>query len=177
MDTINATPFQKIYDAFFTKVTDDMYMEFTREDTEKDLCAILLNSIPRFEFPRFKLYDYAINEIAPLEGEDLPTQKFGIYNCELTTEEINILASLMMSEWFTRQIATIDNTRMKYSSSDFKFTSQANHLDKLVKAKAAIDTDCKRMQRMYKRRKIDEEGYIVPNYSGFRGGMVSDSSY
>ena len=174
MDTINGTPFQRIYDAFFSKVTDDMYLEFTREDTEKDLCSILLNAIPRFEFPRFKLYDYTIKEIAPIE-EDAPTQKLGIYNCELTMEEINILASLMMCEWFTRQIATVDNTRMKYSSTDFKFTSQANHLDKLTKAKAAIDTDCKRMQRMYKRRKTNEEGYIVPNYSGFRGGMVGDN--
>ncbi len=175
MDTIKATPFKRIYDAFFTKVTDDMYLEFTREDTEKDLCSILLNAIPRFEFPRFRLYDYTINEIAPLDGEDAPTQQIGTYNCELTMEEINILASLMMSEWFTRQVATIDNTRMKYSSTDFKFTSQANHLDKLVKAKAATDTDCKRMQRMYKRRRTDEQGYIMPNYSGFRGGMVNDN--
>ena len=169
MEALNATPFKVIYDAFFSKVTDDMYLEFTKEDTEKDLCSILLNSIPRFEFPRFRLYDYAISEMAPLV-EDAPVQKFGIYNCVLSMEEVNILASLMMSEWFTRQIATIDNTRMKYSSSDFKFTSQANHLDKLVKAKAAIDADCKKMQRMYKRRATNDDGYIVPNYAGFIGG-------
>lgn len=29
------TPFEEIYDRFFGKITDDMYMEWTQEDTEK----------------------------------------------------------------------------------------------------------------------------------------------
>lgn len=172
MENIIETPFKDIYDAFFTKVTDDMYLEFTQEDTARDLCNILLVSIPRFEFPRFKLYDYTIREVALLSEEpdgEIRKVTDGFYNCQLTREEINILASLMMSEWFTRQISTIDNTRMKYSSSDFKFTSQANHLDKLTKAKREVDTDCKKLQRLYKRRKTDDNGYTVPNYAGFGG--------
>jgi hypothetical protein len=42
---------------------------------------------------------------------------------ELTSEEINILAILMMSNWLQRQITTIENIRMKYSGTDFKMTS------------------------------------------------------
>ena len=38
----------------------------------------------------------------------------------------------MMIGWIQRQITSIENTRMKYSGSDFKFTSQANHLSKLL---------------------------------------------
>ena len=54
------------------------------------------------------------------------------FNIELTAEEINILALLMKQGWVQRQVTSIENTRMKYSGSDFKFTSQANHLAKLI---------------------------------------------
>jgi hypothetical protein len=45
------------------------------------------------------------------------------FNIDLTSEEINILALLMMSAWLQRQVTSIENTRMKYSGSDFKMTS------------------------------------------------------
>ena len=38
----------------------------------------------------------------------------------------------MKQGWVQRQVSSIENTRMKYSGSDFKFTSQANHLAKLM---------------------------------------------
>ena len=37
-----ATPFSAIYDDFFSRVTDDMYLEWTEMDTMKDLQSILL---------------------------------------------------------------------------------------------------------------------------------------
>jgi hypothetical protein len=42
---------------------------------------------------------------------------------ELTSEEVNILAILMMCAWVQRQVTSIEHTRMKYSGSDFKMTS------------------------------------------------------
>ena len=42
------TPFEDIYNRFFGKITDDMYMEWTEEDTKKDLLNILLDAIPGF---------------------------------------------------------------------------------------------------------------------------------
>ena len=65
----------------------------------------------------------------------------------------------MMINWVQRQITSIENTRMKYSGADFKMTSQANHLSKLL----SLLTECRReafhMQRLYKRRKLTKEGY------------------
>ena len=55
------TSFDKIYDRFFGKITDDQYLEWTEEDTRKDIKNILLDAIPGFEFPRFPLYDYDID--------------------------------------------------------------------------------------------------------------------
>ena len=52
------TPFSTIYDSFLERVTSDMYMEFTELDTYRMLQGLLLIAIPRFEFPRFDIFDY-----------------------------------------------------------------------------------------------------------------------
>lgn len=145
------TPFQKIYDAFLGRITDDMYMELTKEDTIRDCKSILLSAIPGFEFPRFNLYDY------DEEAES--------YDADLTGEEINIFSYLMMMEWVQRQVTSIENTRMKYSGSDFKMTSQANHLDKLMKLKNETERMDRHYQRLYKRRKLNKDGSISSNWS------------
>lgn len=146
------TSFEEIYDRFFGKITDDMYMEWTEEDTKADLQNILIDAIPGFEFPRFPLYDF-----------DVDAEEF---NCHLTSEEINIFALLMYNTWLQRQIASVEQTRMKYSGSDFKMTSQANHLAKLVELKKEAEHQTHHMQRLYKRRKIvDKNGSIKSNWS------------
>ena len=117
---IKKTSFETIYDSFFVRVTDDMYMEMTELDTFKDLQNILLSSLSRFEFPRFNVFDYAegefeVGEYSGIESdyEEVPSIAWvdGFFNSSLTIEEINILAINMMVEWFERQIATTELTR------------------------------------------------------------------
>lgn len=157
---LDTTPFKVIYDAFFTLVTDDMYLEWYEDETQSDIKNILLSSLTRFEYPRFKLYDYTLAE------DEYSVDEF---NFVLDREEINIFATLMMIEWFTRQIATADITKQKYSSSDFKFTSQANHLAKLLDLRKAYKTDVTYLQRLYKRRQMGTDGLMKPNFSGLGG--------
>ena len=88
------TLFTSVYDRFFSKITDDMYMELTPQDTLKDVRNLLINSIPGFEFPR-KTLNYMIN--ISEENEDLSE-----FSEELTSEEIDILAILMMNGWLQR---------------------------------------------------------------------------
>lgn len=88
---------------------------------------------------------------------------------DLTEEEINILALLMKTAWVQRQVTSIENTRMKYSGSDFKFTSQANHLSKLLSLLAECQRDSHHMQRLYKRRKLDLNGNYVSTWAGLNG--------
>ena len=164
-----------------------MYMELTPEDTVKDLQKLLIDSIPSFEFPRKNLYDYKIetkiipeNEVSEndfvigIVWEDLPNGsqvpnaiiEKSCFNCDLTSEEINILAVLMKINWLQRQIASIENTRLKYSGSDFKFTSQANHLSKLITLLTTMNRESTHIQRLYRRRKVDEKtGNYVSNWS------------
>jgi hypothetical protein len=140
------TLFTDIYSSFFSKITDDMYMELTKAQTEADAKDLFINALPHFEFPRVDIYNF--NE----EIEE--------YNIELSIEEINIIATYMVVEWIGRQLANIDLTRMQYSGSDFKFTSQANHLAKLTELKKVYTQKGFHLQRLYKRRKKDDKGIM-----------------
>ena len=67
----------------------------------------------------------------------------------------------MKNVWIERQLVSIENTRMKYSGSDFKMTSQANHLSKLLSLSTEGRRDSLHMQRLYRRRRLnnDNGGY------------------
>lgn len=140
------TTFDVIYNTFTSKITDDMYMELTAAETAAMHKELLINALPWFEFPRVDIYDF---------NEDLEE-----YNISLSREEINIIATYMIVEWFGYQLASIENTRMKYSGSDFKFTSQANHMQKLLQLKKDYERVGFHLQRLYKRRKADENGVM-----------------
>ena len=171
-----------------------MYLELTPEDTVKDLQNLLIDAIPGFEFPRVNLYDYDISVVEmredeivkedfvigvvwndTMELEEIPrvlVDRSG-FNIELSSEEINILALLMKQAWVQRQVTSIENTRMKYSGSDFKFTSQANHLSKLLSLLEESRRDSFHMQRLYKRRKLSKDGYSS-NWSVLRETSAID---
>ena len=51
---------------------------------------------------------------------------------------------------------------MKYSGSDFKFTSQANHMQKLLALKKDYEREGFHLQRLYKRRAISSrDGRVI----------------
>ena len=184
------TQFVDVYNRFLGKITDDMYVELTPEDTIRDLRNMLIAAIPGFEFHRKNLYDYTIaqdvkpeNEVLTTDfiigllWEELPENNGAVprvlierssFAAELTSEEINILAILMMCAWVQRQVTSIENTRMKYSGSDFKMTSQANHLQKMLALLSECNRQSHHMQRLYKRRKIDDNGNYRSNWSVLR---------
>jgi hypothetical protein len=152
-------------------VTDDLYLEWTLDDTFKNLESILLDIIPQFEWPKFALYNFNVQSIGmvDLSGSVI---SYGKYFIDLTLEEIDILAHLMATEWIGRQILTVNLTRMKFSTQDFKFTSQANHLKVLVDTKKAFEDKNKKLQRMYTRRNTDALGRVTPNYFGLASSSI-----
>ena len=153
------TAFSVVYDNFLSKITDDMYLELTEQDTLAILRQLLLAAIPKFEFPRQSLeYAYIIQR-RKTEQEDyiFVEQYWGFLN-SLTLEEINILSTYMIVEWLGQQLASIENVRMKYSGSDFKFTSQANHMQKILQMKKDYQREGFHLQRLYKRRISDLNG-------------------
>ena len=191
------TPFVDVYNRFLGKITDDMYVELTPQDTIRDLRNLIIDAIPGFEFPRHNLYDYVIESeikdedkvltsdfIIGMLWDEMPEDSMNTvprlvvekssFAAELTSEEINILAILMMSAWVQRQVTSIENTRMKYSGSDFKMTSQANHLSKLQSLLGECHRQSHHMQRLYKRRKIIDNGEYRSNWSVLRETSTFD---
>ena len=65
------TSFATIYDSFLARVTSDMYMELSELDTFEMLQELLINAIPRFEFPRFDITNYELDEVGLVEEFDL----------------------------------------------------------------------------------------------------------
>lgn len=181
------TKFATVYNRFLGKITDDMYIELTPQDTMRDLRNLLIEAIPNFEFPRKNLDSYILStlNIAKDQYEDsqfivneIDDLHYEIENSsfteELTTEEINILALIMKAQWVQRQVASIENTRMKYSGSDFKMTSQANHLSKLQSLATETLRESFHMQRLYKRRKLNDSGMYQSNWSILRETSALD---
>ncbi len=167
---MNTTAFSLVYDSFLSKITDDMYLELTELDTFKMLEQLLLSAIEKFEFPRINLWDYELLEVTEestyqgteSDNEEVPAVIYneGYFNNSLTHEEINILAVYMIVEWLSQQLASVENTRMKYSGSDFKFTSQANHMQKLLQLKKDYEREGFHLQRLYKRRAPNKDGIM-----------------
>ena len=157
MANFKYTSFSDVYTSFLSKITDDMYMELTPEDTYKILRQLLLSALSKFEFPRQSL-DFQLIQRKKIDSEDDQIQIEWAFVNRLTGEEINIISTYMIVEWIGQQLASVENVRMKYSGSDFKFTSQANHMQKLLQLKKDYEREGFHLQRLYKRRKTDKNG-------------------
>lgn len=149
-NTPEYTTFQEVYDAFASGITDDMFMEMTKEDTDEILEELLMAALPHFEFPRQDIFNL-----------DRYNKRF---KCLLTAEEIRIIRSYMVVEWINYQLASIENVRQKYSGSDFSFTSQASHMDKLIKLRETYKDEGFKLQRLYKRRRRAEDGSYTSTF-------------
>ena len=141
------TTFQEMFDFFLSGITDDMFMEMTKEDTEEMLQELLVAAVPRFEFPRWG---------HPFDL-DLKNKTFTTH---LSMEEMIIIRYYMISEWLSFQIANVDLVRQKYSSTDFSFTSQAAHLKQLMVLKQEYERQAFHQQRLYCRRRPDKQGVM-----------------
>lgn len=139
------TTFQEMYDFFLAGITDDMFLELTREDTEAMLEEILIAAMPHFEFPRW----------ADPFDLDLENKCF---TAQLDIQEKMIIRQYMISEWIGFQLATVDLVRQKYSGSDFKFTAQSTHMRQLIAMKENYERKGFHLQRVYSRRRKNEDG-------------------
>lgn len=139
------TPFTTVYDTFFTFITDDMYMETTEEETHKDCKSLLLASLPLFEFPD--------NVIDITQQTTSQNDVVDVFTRDLTLEEINILATGMLQPWLQRQITSVETVRQKFSGADFKMTSQASHLQRLMSLIVQTREEHRRLQMLASRRR------------------------
>ena len=139
------TSFDKIYEAFLSKMLDDEWGNWEQEDVEIDLRQLLESAIPRFKFPRISL-----NRTDEGFEEDLDS------------EEIQILATYMKCEWLNRTILTWENVKPLYEERDF---SQANLLDKFNQLLEAEKYNALKLERIYY-RSIKGKPFKYSNLAG-----------
>lgn len=155
------TEFYTIYMRFLGKITDDSFLEITPEETMSIMQDLLLDSIPEFDFPRKNLNDFDLEYAHEEEGLSV----HGKFNEELDFEEIDILAEIMLWNWYRTQLANTKLLQLRYSTSDFKQTSQASHMQKLQAVTNEQRKTVFRRLRLYSRRIVDKEtGKYTPNY-------------
>lgn len=157
----NGTPLQKVYDAFLARISSDEWTLPEELDIAKrDWRMLLEMAIFRFRFPRVSL------EI--LDNPEIPGETLEVLDEyfveEISQKEIQVLATYMKHEWVRRCIASWEEVKMLYSNKDF---SQANHLDKLIKASDQIEKECSKNAATYS-RSIDSKPF---NYAQFAGGI------
>ena len=146
------TSLEKIYERFFDKITDDMYILITEEETNDQLYGLLESAIVYFRFPRFNSVDFDENG----------------FSADLTKEEIQIIATLMVVEWLKLQNNNIDLLKLKYTGAEFKIYSQANHIDKIADWLTKYEKENVELQHLYGKREITSTG-AVSNYRRFVG--------
>lgn len=147
------TPWSTVFGSFLARIEEDDWMrEDDFEIVQQDMLMILDMAIFDFRFPRIDLSLDHINET---------------FVEELTNGEIQVLASLMKLHWLRRQINTWRVIKQQYSTRDFEFSSQANHLDKLIKSLESAEREVRRAFDTYDRSR----GHAVYSFSDFAGGM------
>ncbi|MCY9594006.1 hypothetical protein PC41400_14480 [Paenibacillus chitinolyticus] len=149
------TPFSKVFSIFTGKIQDDLYSILSVEEAELDMIDLLNESIVKFEFPK-----------EDIRNKDDLIKEF-IEDLSLGT--ISILGNLMVLEWQDRQINNISLIKQRMSSKDFKFTSQANHLEALLKLREETERRVFKLKRQYSYLQTGEN-YNKPDYSGLGGG-------
>ena len=140
------TPLSRVYAAFLSKILEDEWQHWTREEIEADLMEILDAAIVWLKFPRVSLeHD---NEF---------------FFEELSSKEIQIIASYMKCEWLNRNIMTWENVKPLYEERDF---SQANLLDKLTSALTKERENALRLESLYY-RSIDNRPFKYRKLAGY----------
>lgn len=125
------TSYDKIYDAFLSKILEDEWGEWTEEEIKNDLHSLMEAAIPWFKFPRVSL---------KRDGESFIN--------DLSNEEIQIIATFMKCEWLNRTILTWENVKPLYDEKDF---SQANLLDKFNKMLVQEKKNARKLESLYYR--------------------------
>lgn len=139
------TNFEKVYDAFLSKILDDEWDGWTKEEVFADCEQLLESAISHFKFPRISL-----------ERAD------GEFKQNLTSAEIQILANYMKQEWLNRQVLDWQEIGPMYAEADF---SPANKLDKLNQRLQSEVLMARKLESDYY-RSVDGKPFKYRNLAG-----------
>lgn len=111
-----STPFSVVDNSFLNKISDSFLLTIPEENLQSIIDGYRTSAGIRFK------------QCKKLSNKDIVLRK---YNEELTDEEVEILANLMILEWLKPQINSIELLKQGMSNKDYRMFSQANHLESL----------------------------------------------
>lgn len=119
------THYTDIFQLFINKINDHQLISLEEEKVEQICCIYLKSAITKFKKCR-----------TDLKRDDVARCFLNI----LSDTEKEIIANLLIVEWLTPKVQNTTNLKQYMGDSDFKFFSQANHLDALNRIrKSAIE--------------------------------------
>ncbi len=125
------TPYSEIDNMFLADISDDTFLIFDEEERAEILNNLRRKAVTRFRSCKKDLFDR--NDVAEQ------------FTADLTDEEILIVATAMRKFWLNDKIYDLRLLKQRMSTKDWKMTSQANHLLRLLDLKKVIDKDLDEM--------------------------------
>lgn len=135
------TPYQEIYEIFLTKIQDQEFLNLPDDDIEEFCLKYLRSATTKFKKCKQDLSDRDDNVLQ--------------FNISLLEEEKEILAILMMEQWISPQVYNIMNLKQFMGDREFRYYSQANHIDKLIELKESLKDDGEREVTNYTYEQFD----------------------
>ena len=122
----NVTLFCEVYCKFLSKITDDMYLELTCQDTLKMLKSMLLSAIVNFKYPKNNIRNYYLapsysincSPEAYKEIEETANQRSVTEYCD---------CSEVLSE--TNDLSNLDHWQIKLDIDEVEILALAMKLD------------------------------------------------
>lgn len=130
-----ATSYQLVFDPFSSKIKDKTFVELTQADSEDQMIQLLNDGLIYFKYPKVDVFD-----------KNDTTKQF---NQTLNYKELQIISHLMVQAWLDRQVNNLELLKQKFSDRDFKITSQAAHLEKLLILQEKQMAKCNRLMKNY----------------------------
>lgn len=136
-----ATPYQDIYERFLTKIADQEFLSLPDDDIEEFCLKYLQSALLKFKKCKQDLKNRDDNLLQ--------------FNTTLLEEEQEILAILMMEQWISPQVYNIMNLKQFMGDREFRYYSQANHIDKLIELRDTLKYDGEREITNYTYEQFD----------------------
>lgn len=114
-----ATPFNQVYDIFFSNIHSYKLALLEETSLEEELTQWLENGIAHFTMARTDIYNFNVQ-----------LQEF---NCDLTYLEKHILGKCMVLEYMNTHLMDEKNLSTALNSRDYRTYSPAKQLEALIK--------------------------------------------
>ena len=137
------TSYDKVYAAFSKRINDLKILDLTDQEVIEFVHGLMESAIPKFMMCKSDLFDR--------------DDELGYFNSDLLPIEIEILATLMVSEWLSPQIETTELIAQFFGSKEEKYFAQANQINALRARQHEIEIKAPKLMNEYNIRSFVKE--------------------